>query len=97
MAKNITSVYWEADALPDGMSINSDNGEVTGTPNVEPGTYTAYATVTTNYGTDTKPITVVVAIPDAWLPVIDPDQVINVVADEEMEPYTVTGTNVTKD
>ena len=97
MARNITSVLWEATDLPDGLSINSTTGVISGTPNVQPGTYTATVKVTTNYGTDTKPISIVVAIPDAWLPVIDPNQVINCVADEEMEPYTVTGTNVTKD
>ena len=96
MAKEITSVLWEASGLPDGLTINSSTGVISGTPTAEPGTYTVYITVTTNYGTDTKPITINIAIPDSWLPIIDPDQVINCVADEEMEPYTVTGTNVIK-
>ena len=96
MAKNITSVVWEATNLPSGLTINASTGEVTGTPTVQPGTYTATAKVTTNYGTDSKPITVNVAIPESWKPVIDPNQVIETTADEAMTPYTVTGTNVTK-
>ena len=96
MAKSITSVVWEAENLPEGLSINSDTGVISGTPVVQPGTYTATVTVTTNYGTDTKPITFNVAIPENWLPIIDAGQTIEVTADEEMTEYTVTGTNVTK-
>ena len=96
MAKNITSVYWEATNLPAGLSINSNTGVITGTPGVQPGIYTATVKVTTNYGSDTKTITINVAIPASWLPVIDPDQVVNCTADETMAPYTVTGQNVTK-
>ena len=96
MAKNITSVKWEATGLPAGLSINADTGVISGTPNVQPGEYTATIKVTTNYGSDTKTIKIIVAIPEAWLPVINPNQVINCVADETMTPYTVTGQNVTK-
>ena len=77
-------------------SINSNSGVISGTPTVDPGKYTAQVTVVTNYGRDTKPITINVAIPDAWLPVITPNQVVNTVADEVMTSYTVKGTNVTK-
>ena len=96
MAKKITSVTWEATNLPSGLSINASTGVISGTPNVQPGTYTATVKVTTNYGTDSKTITINVAIPESWKPVIDPNQVIEVVADEAMTPYTVTGQNVTK-
>ena len=96
MAKNITSVKWEATNLPTGLTINENTGVISGTPSVQPGTYTTTVKVTTNYGTDTKTITINVAIPEAWLPVIDPNQVIEVTADEAMTAYTVTGTNVTK-
>ena len=96
MAKNITSVNWEATNLPSGLSINASTGVISGTPNVQPGTYTVNVKVTTNYGTDTKPITINVAIPEDWKPIIDPNQVIETVADEAMTPYTVTGQNVTK-
>jgi len=94
MAKSITSVVWEAQNLPTGLSINEDTGVISGTPLVQPGTYTASVTVTTNYGTDTKPITFNVAIPESWVPIIDANQTIEVTADEEMTDYTVTGTNV---
>ncbi len=96
MAKNITSVKWEATNLPTGLTINADTGVISGTANVQPGTYTPTIKVTTNYGTDTKTITINVAIPEAWLPVIDPNQVIEATADTAIDPYTVTGTNVTK-
>lgn len=95
MAKNITSVLWEATNLPAGLSINPTTGVISGTPTVQPGTYTAIIKVTTNYGTDSKTISIVIAIPESWLPVIDPNQVINCEADAEMTPYTVTGQNVT--
>ena len=94
MPKNITLSNWSAKNMPAGLALNAATGVVSGTPNVQPGTYTANVAVTTNYGSDNKPITVNVAIPDSWLPVIDPNQVINVVADEQMNPYTVTGQNV---
>ena len=94
MAKNITSVAWSAENLPDGLSINSSTGVISGTPTV-PGTYTPSITVTTNYGTDTENITINVAIPDGWKPVITANQEVNCTADEAMTAYTVQGTNVT--
>ena len=96
MAKNITSVTWSATNLPANLTINSSTGVISGTPAVAPGTYTAKVKVVTNYGQDEKNITINVAIPNDWLPVIDPNQVISITADEAMTAYTVTGTNVTK-
>lgn len=96
MAKSITSVVWEAVGLPEGLSINSETGVISGTPLVQPGTYTATVTVTTNYGTDSKAITFNVAVPEDWKPIIDAGQTIEVTADETMTAYTVTGTNVVK-
>ena len=96
MAKNITSVVWEATNLPSGLTINASTGVISGTPTVQPGTYTATIKVTTNYGTDTKTITINIAIPESWKPIIDPGQVVEATADEAMTAYTVTGTNVTK-
>ncbi len=95
MAKNITSVVWEATGLPDGLSINASTGVISGTPTVQPGTYTATVKVTTNYGTDSKQITINIAVPESWKPVIDANQSIDIAADEAMTAYTVTGTNVT--
>ena len=96
MAKNITSVTWSATNLPSGLTINSSSGVISGNTNVQPGTYTAKVKVVTNYGQDEKDITINVAVPEAWLPVITPNQVINGIADEAITAYTVTGTNVTK-
>ena len=93
MAKQITSVVWEATNLPAGLTIDSSTGVISGTPNVQPGTYTAIIKVTTNYGSDTKTITIIVALPESWLPVIDPNQIINCVADEAMTPYQVQAEN----
>ncbi|MBR1604428.1 MAG: putative Ig domain-containing protein [Synergistaceae bacterium] len=91
----ITSVVWSAINLPDGLSINASTGVISGTPTT-PGTYTPVITVTTNWGSDTKAITINVAIPEGWMPVITPNQVIDAVAGEAMTAYQVTGTNVTK-
>ena len=96
MAKNITSVAWKSSDLPTGLSINTSTGVISGTPNVDPGTYTPTVTVTTNYGTDSKKITINVAVPDSWKPVIDANQTINATAGTAITNYTVTGTNVTK-
>jgi hypothetical protein len=94
MPKNITSSNWSSSNLPSGLALNAATGVISGTPNVQPGVYTANVSVSTNYGSDSKPITVNVAVPDDWLPVITPNQVIYVTADESMSPYTVTGLNV---
>ena len=94
MPKNITLSNWSSSGMPSGLALNAATGVVSGTPNVQPGSYSANISVTTNYGSDSKPITINVAVPDSWKPVIDPNQVINVVADEIIKPYTVTGQNV---
>ena len=95
MAKNITSVVWESADLPEGLSIDAGTGVISGTPDVQPGTYTPTVTVTTNYGTDSKQLTINVATPESWLPIINENQVISATAGEAMTAYTVTGTNVT--
>lgn len=96
MAKRITFVRWEAVGLPNGLTINENTGVISGKVDDEPGIYTATITVTTNYGSDTKTITIVIAIPDSWKPVIAPNQSIETVANEEMTPYQVIATNATK-
>ncbi len=96
MAKKITSVTWSATGLPAALTINASTGVISGTPTVQPGTYTAKVKVVTNYGSDEKQITINVAIPEDWKPVIDPNQVISTIADTVMTAYTVTGKNVTK-
>lgn len=93
---NITTVSWEATGLPAGLTINSSTGVISGTPNVQPGTYTATVKVTTNYGSDSKTITIIVKVPESWKPIIDPNQSINVEPNVAMTPYQVTGTNVKK-
>ena len=95
MPKNITSVNWTATNLPTGLSIGQSTGKISGTPNVQPGDYTASVTVTTNYGSDTENIKIKVGTPSDWLPNIDADQVVNCTAGEAMTAYTVTGQNVT--
>ena len=96
MAMKITSVTWSATNLPSALTINASTGVITGTPNVQPGTYTAKVKVVTNYGQDEKDITIVVAVPENWKPIITPNQVINVIADTAMTAYEVKGTNVKK-
>ena len=101
MAMKITSVEWSATGMPTGLSINKDTGVISGTPtdaptSSEPLAFTPSVTVTTNYGTDTKIVTINVAMPDSWKPVIDAGQKVDTVADTAMTPYEVTGTNVKK-
>lgn len=96
MAINITEIKWEAFGLPEGLVIDEDTGVISGTPLAEPGTYTPTITVTTNYGTDTQTITIVIETPDSWMPIITPGQTIVVTADAEMAAYIVKGTNVRK-
>ena len=91
----ITSSIWSATGLPDGLTIDVNTGIISGTPTT-PGTYMPNITVTTNWGADTKVVTINVEIPDGWKPIIDANQVINAIAGEAMTPYTVTGTNVRK-
>ena len=90
----ITSVVWSATNLPTGLSINASTGVISGTPTTA-GTYTPTVKVVTNYGTDSKTITINVAAASEYKPVITSGQVINITAGEEMTPYTVTGTYTT--
>lgn len=90
---DITSVVWSAVNLPDGLTLGESTGIISGTPTT-PGTYTTNVTVTTNWGTDTKAIGIIVAVPDSWKPDITPGQVLYLTAGEEMEPYQITGTNL---
>lgn len=90
---DITSVVWSAVNLPDGLVLGESTGIISGTPTT-PGSYTTNVTVTTNWGTDTKAISIIVAIPDSWKPDITPGQVLYLTAGEEMEPYQITGTNI---
>ena len=97
VTKVIDEVTWSATGLPSGLTINKDTGVISGTPNVQPpATVTATVTVVTNYGRDSKTLTIKIEPPQSWWPVIDAGQVINVITNEAMTPYTVTGTNVTK-
>ena len=59
MPKKITSVNWTASGIPSGLSFNEETGTFTGTAG-EAGEYTVPVTVRTNYGTDTKDVTVTV-------------------------------------
>ncbi|MBQ7220793.1 MAG: putative Ig domain-containing protein [Synergistaceae bacterium] len=61
--KQITSVVWSCGALPAGVSFNTATGTFSGTPEVE-GEYIVPVTVTTNYGTDMKNVTLSVAEPE---------------------------------
>lgn len=96
MAKKITSVTWSAVGLPAGLTINASTGVISGTPTADPGEYTVTITVTTNYGSDSKTMKIIIAIPESWKPKITASQTITVTAEETMTPYTVQGTNVTK-
>ena len=96
MAKIINKVEWSATNLPAALTINASTGVISGTPTVQPGTYTAKVKVVTNYGQDEKDITIVVAVPESWKPIITPNQVINTIADTAMTAYEVKGTNVKK-
>lgn len=101
MAMKITSVVWEATGLPTGLTINRDTGVISGTPTDAPTSsaplvFTPTIKVTTNYGTDSKTITINVAMPNSWKPIITPGQTVNTVADTTMTPYEVQGTNVKK-
>lgn len=90
---DITSVVWSAVNLPDGLVLGESTGIISGTPTT-PGSYTTNVTVTTNWGTDTKAISIIVAVPDSWKPDITPGQVLYLTAGEEMTPYKITGTNI---
>lgn len=92
--KVITSVVWSAQNLPNGLVIGESTGIISGTP-TSPGQHLVALTVTTNYGTDTKNITIIVVAPDSWKPSISSDQSLTLVAGEEMTPYSVLGTNIT--
>lgn len=95
MAAKITYVKWTAEGLPDGLTIDENTGIISGTPNVELGSYSVYITVETNYGSDSKYINIIVEAPEGWQPVIEPDQTISIMADVEMQ-YEVRGENIKK-
>lgn len=60
MGKIITYSNWSAADIPDGISFDSDLGVFSGTPNASPGEYTIPVYVQTNYGSDSKDVSIVV-------------------------------------
>ncbi len=62
MPKNITSVNWTASSIPSGMNFDTSTGTFSGSPD-EPGEYSVPVSVTTNYGSDTKDVKIIVDIP----------------------------------
>ena len=71
MAKNITFVEWSATGLPNSLTIDKDTGIISGTitdPILSADvSFTANVTVKTNYGEDTKAITIKVKAPESWM------------------------------
>ena len=65
MSKIITYSNWNATDVPDGLTFDKDLGVFSGTPNLPAGVYTVPVSVTTNYGSDNKDVTILVdeAIP----------------------------------
>lgn len=55
--KEITEVRFTATDVPEGLEV-STSGVVTGTPTDNPGTYQMQIGATTNYGQDSKTVTV---------------------------------------
>ena len=62
MQPNITQVEWSATNVPSGLSFNAQTGTFSGTPTTS-GTYTVPVHVETNYGEDTKDVTIAVETP----------------------------------
>ena len=60
MSKNITSSIWSASDVPAGLSFDTALGIFSGTPNIAPGQYVVPVCVNTNYGSDSKNVTILV-------------------------------------
>lgn len=93
----ITSVVWSCDDLPSGATIEANTGKVTwnvpwDTGTASPTTFTVK--VTTNAGTDSKQVSVTVAVPESVKPAITAGQTIDAKVNNAMAAYTVQGTNV---
>ena len=75
MQPNITQVEWSATNVPSGLSFNAQTGTFSGTPTTS-GTYTVPVHVETNYGEDTKDVTIAVRtvayeIPDGEICILE--------------------------
>ena len=57
MPKLITNVKWTASGLPPGLSFDTNTGTFNGTP-TQTGEYTVPVSVTTNYGSDMKDVSI---------------------------------------
>lgn len=93
----ITSVVWACDDLPSGAAIEANTGKITwnvpwDASTSAPTTFTVK--VTTNAGTDSKQVSVTVAVPESVKPVITAGQTINAKVNNAMTDYPVQGTNV---
>ena len=66
MPPKITRVRWSAQSIPWGMRFDENTGTFSGTPE-DAGEYTVPVTVETNYGSDTKDVTVNVKSPNYWV------------------------------
>lgn len=60
MSKIITYSNWSAINVPSGISFDTSSGIFSGTPNAETGEYTIPVSVQTNYGSDSKDVTILV-------------------------------------
>lgn len=84
---------WIAEGLPNGLSIDTDTGVISGTADDEPGEYIVTITLETNYGITTGTVKIIIAVPDDWKPVIQSGQTIEATIGEEIE-YQVIADNV---
>ena len=89
----ITRASWACKSLPDGLRL-SETGILSGRP-AALGTFICDISVTTNWGTARKTISIKVEVPENWKPVIEAGQTAETTADERMADYAVKGSNVT--
>lgn len=97
-ANNADDATYTATNLPSGATYTDSTHTITWDVSADADwtvIHSVNLSVANDAGTDQQVLNIVLTVPESWKPKITPNQVISVVAGEEMTPYQILGQNIT--